>query len=125
MKVAVVGSRTAQDLTLDDIVCNIPNGCQETVSGGSGAVDGLAEKRAKAKCFKFKCFLPEYSKYGKYAPLVRNIQIIEHSDVVLAFWDRVSRGTKFVINEAIRRKVPVKTIYISSKDSILNKNNIE
>ena len=43
-------------------------------------------------------YLPEYEKYEKAAPLKRNITIIESVDLVLAFWDGVSRGTKCVID---------------------------
>ncbi len=125
MRVAIVGSRTACDLTLDDIICNIPKECNEVISGGSGVVDLLAEQVAKAKNYKFRCFLPEYSKYGKGAPLVRNIKIIEYSDIVLAFWDQISRGTMFVIKEALKREMLVKTIYVNSKDSIFDKKSIK
>ncbi len=41
-------------------------------------------------------YLPR-KKYGINAPLKRNISIIECADIVLAFWDGKSRGTKFVI----------------------------
>lgn len=120
MKVAIVGSRKAYDLNFEKIIQNIPDNCSEIVSGGSGNVDLLAEKFAKNKNIKFKCFLPEYKKYGKVAPLIRNIQIIEYSDIVLAFWDKVSKGTKFVIKEALKRDMPVKTIYVDSQNSIFN-----
>ena len=53
-------------------------------------------------------FLPEYEKYGRSAPLKRNITIIEHSDLVLAFWDGASRGTKFVIDNCKKRGIPVR-----------------
>ena len=43
-------------------------------------------------------FLPEYSRYGRGAPLKRNPQIIEYADVVIAFWDGKSKGTKYVID---------------------------
>jgi len=45
-------------------------------------------------------FLPNYKQFGRGAPLKRNIQIIQYSDIVLAFWDgvEVSRGTKHVID---------------------------
>ena len=48
-------------------------------------------------------YLPEYEKYGKAAPLKRNITIIESVDLVLAFWDGVSRGTKCVIDSCKSR----------------------
>lgn len=44
-------------------------------------------------------FLPEYSKYGRSAPLRRNGTIIENFDIVLTFRDGSSRGTKFVIDK--------------------------
>ena len=43
-------------------------------------------------------YLPEETnRYGRGAPLKRNLQIIDYADCVLAFWDGQSRGTKFVI----------------------------
>lgn len=32
-------------------------------------------------------FLPEYKIHGRYAPLKRNLEIIDNADFVLAFWD--------------------------------------
>lgn len=114
MKVAIIGSRTAYNLNFDFVSNFLPNECDEIVSGGSGAVDDLAEKLAEIKKLKFKCFLPDYCKYGKMAPLVRNFKIIEYSDMVLAFWNKTSKGTRFVIKESIKRGVPVRTIYVDS-----------
>ncbi len=112
MKVAIIGSRTAYNLNFDFVSNFLPDECDEIVSGGSGAVDGLAEKIAKSKNLKFKCFLPDYGQYGKMAPLIRNLKIIEYSDMVLAFWNKTSKGTKFVIKESIKKGVPVRTIYV-------------
>lgn len=114
MKVAIVGSRNAYLLTQGSIIQYIPKECNEIISGGSGAVDNLAESVANSLNLKFTCFLPEYCKYGKTAPLVRNIKIIEYSDLILAFWDFKSPGTKFVIKEAIKRSVAIKTIHVDS-----------
>ena len=54
----------------------------------------------KKNGIKIKEFLPEYEKYGKSAPLKRNLQIIEYSDEIFAFWDGKSRGTAFVIKNS-------------------------
>ena len=43
-------------------------------------------------------FLPEYEKYGRSAPLKRNLLIINYADEVIAFWDGASKGTKYVID---------------------------
>lgn len=56
-------------------------------------------------------FLPEYTRFGRSAPLKRNITIIEYSDIVIAFWDGKSRGTKFVIDNCRKLGVEVR-VYI-------------
>lgn len=94
MKVAVIGSR---GLKVDNLGEYLPEGTTEIISGGAKGVDACAREYAIAHNIKLTEFLPEYKKYGRNAPLLRNISIIERADVVLAFWDGKSRGTKFVI----------------------------
>ena len=105
MKVAVIGSR---GITVSDLGKYLPAGTTEIVSGGAKGVDTSAREYALAHGVKLTEFLPEYDKYGRGAPLKRNITIIEHADVVLAFWDGKSRGTKFVIENCKQMGVPVK-----------------
>lgn len=52
-------------------------------------------------------FLPEYDKYGRGAPLIRNKTIIENADYVLAIWDGVSRGTHNAIGHAQNLSKPL------------------
>ena len=61
--------------------------------------------------------LPEYDKYGRAAPLKRNITIIEYADVVLVF-DGTSRETKYVINHCKRLGVPVKVFIKTEKEKV-------
>lgn len=95
MRTAVIGSR---GLTVKDLGRYLPKDTVEIVSGGAKGVDASAREYALSHGIKLTEFLPEYEKYGRSAPLKRNIAIIEYSDVVLAFWDGNSRGTKFVID---------------------------
>lgn len=105
MKVAVVGSR---NLRINDIGKYLPDGVTEIVSGGARGVDTSAREYALAHDIKLTEFLPEYNKYGRNAPLHRNISIIEYADLVLAFWDGSSRGTKYVIDNCKRIGIPVR-----------------
>ena len=107
MKIAVIGSR---DLTVKDLGVYLPENVTEIVSGGAKGIDSCAREYALAHGIKLTEFLPEYSRYGRSAPLKRNIAIIENSDMVLAFWDGKSHGTKFVIDECKKRGVPVKIL---------------
>jgi predicted Rossmann fold nucleotide-binding protein DprA/Smf involved in DNA uptake len=94
MIVAVVGSRSIEKIDLSQY---LPVDCTEIVSGGAKGVDQCAAAYAKKNKLKLTEFLPEYEKYGKAAPLVRNRQIAEYADKILAFWDGKSKGTLFVI----------------------------
>ena len=104
MRVAVIGSRGLQVDHLEDY---LPEGVTEIVSGGARGIDTCAKNYALEHDLKLTEFLPEYSRYGRGAPLRRNITIIEYADMVLAFWDGKSRGTKYVIDNCKKRNIPV------------------
>lgn len=104
MRVAVIGSR---GLYVEDLGSYLPEGTTEIVSGGARGVDASARAYALRHGLKLTEFLPEYSRYGRGAPLRRNIAIIESADLVLAFWDGRSKGTKHVIDNCKKRNIPV------------------
>ena len=89
MKVAVVGSR---NILITDIGAYISED-DEIVSGGAVGVDSCATEYAKRKGLKLTVFLPQYERYGRAAPIVRNKKIVDYSDKIIAFWDGRSRGT--------------------------------
>ena len=68
------------------------------ISGGANGADTLAEMFAD----KFGCPIliirPDWDAYGKRAGFLRNEEIVNEADVVLAFWDGESKGTKHTIN---------------------------
>lgn len=99
MKVAVIGSR---DLTVKDLGKYLPESTTEIVSGGARGIDQCAAKFAHINKIKLTEFLPQYAEFGKSAPLKRNLQIIEYSDMVIAFWNGTSHGTKYVIDKCLQ-----------------------
>lgn len=107
MKVGVVGSR---NLIINDMDNYIPTECTEIISGGAKGVDKCAADYAKSKGIKLTEILPKYNLYGRGAPLIRNKKIVEESDIIIAFWDEKSKGTKFVIDYANKLKKPCKVI---------------
>lgn len=108
MRVAVIGSRTLHLKNLSDY---LPDETTEIVSGGAKGIDTDAKKYASENEIVLTEFLPNYQRYGKGAPLKRNIQIIEYADMVLAVWDGKSRGTKFVIDHCQKKNIPIEIIY--------------
>lgn len=112
MRVAIVGSR---GLSVTNLEKYLPNGVTEIVSGGAKGIDTCAREYAVSNGIKLTEFLPEYEKYGRSAPLKRNIAIIENADLVLAFWDGTSRGTKFVIDNCKSRGIPVQVFVLTTR----------
>ena len=107
MKLAIIGSRNIQ---IDDLSPYIPSDCDEIISGGARGVDTCAAEYARNHGLKLTEFLPEYDKYGRAAPIVRNRAIVEASDEVLAFWDGSSRGTKSVIDFCQKTAKPCRVV---------------
>ena len=106
MKIAIIGSR---NVIVSDFSKYI-SGAEEIVSGGAVGVDSCAAEYAKANGIKLTEFLPQYDKYGRGAPIVRNKQIVDYADKVIAFWDGSSRGTASVIKYAQKTGKPCEII---------------
>ncbi|MBE6600545.1 MAG: DUF2493 domain-containing protein [Ruminococcaceae bacterium] len=107
MKVAVIGSR---DIHVENLEAYLPQDCEELVSGGAVGVDSCAAEYAKEKGIKITVFLPEYERYGRGAPIVRNKKIVDYSDKVIAFWNGSSKGTASVIKYAEKTGKPCEIV---------------
>lgn len=107
MKVAVIGSR---GLRVDNLEKYLPKETTEIVSGGARGIDTRAREYAVKNKIKLTEFLPEYEKYGRSAPLKRNLLIIDYADYVLAFWDGKSHGTKYVIDNCKKKNKRVRVL---------------
>lgn len=110
MKIAIIGSR---GLKVNRLEKYLPENTTEIVSGGAKGIDTCAKEYALLHGIKLTEFLPEYEKYGRGAPLKRNLQIIAYADEVIAFWDGTSRGTKYVIDNCKKQNKKV-TVYIAN-----------
>ena len=81
----------------------------EIVSGCARGADALGERFAKSHGLKCHRFPADWEKYGKSAGYIRNKEMAEFSDVIIAFWDGKSKGTKHMIDicEKMNKKVYV------------------
>lgn len=106
MKVGIVGSRGVVAQGLERFVF----WGDEIVSGGAKGVDQCAADYARAHGLKLTEFLPQYERYGRAAPLIRNREIVEYADKLVVFWDGHSKGTHFVIQYAARIGKPCEVV---------------
>lgn len=106
--VAVIGSRGIKQA---DLARYLPAETAMLISGGAAGVDTLAEEYAKQHGLPIRVIRPNYALYGRKAPLLRNRQIVECADLVVALWDGSSPGTAFTVEYAHERGIPVR-LYI-------------
>jgi predicted Rossmann fold nucleotide-binding protein DprA/Smf involved in DNA uptake len=108
MRYGIVGSREFTDYSIVQKVLDEHNiYIVEIVSGGARGADSLAARYAEENAIVLVEFLPDYDKYGKKAPFVRNKLIVDNSDIIIAFWNGISRGTKHSIDYATSKKKKV------------------
>lgn len=103
--VAVIGSRSFNDYSLLSKNLNYMfkfDMIKSIVSGGAKGADSLGERYAIENNIPTKIFYPDWNKYGKRAGFLRNEDIIKNSDIVISFWDLVSKGTKHSIDLSLK-----------------------
>ena len=112
MKIAVIGSRDFADYQM---LCDVMKNYQHAthiISGGARGADSLAAKYAKSHDVELIEFIPDWE-IGKHAGHIRNQDIIDAADQVIAFWDMHSPGTKDSIRRAKRAGKPVMIVNIN------------
>lgn len=110
MKVIIAGTRTFEDYQKLRKECDealINKKAIEIVSGRAPGADQLGERYAKERGYPVKPFPADWSKYGKRAGFLRNKQMAEYAEMLLAFWDSKSHGTQNMIELAMFHKLEV------------------
>lgn len=119
MKIGVVGSRRFSDYPLMRKALDKFGKCSMIISGGAKGADMLAQQYAQEHGLPILIRYPNYSKFGRKAPLVRNVLIAQdcatdESGIMFAFPFHDSNGSWHVINHA--RNYGVK-IYVFETDA--------
>jgi hypothetical protein len=111
VKVLVCGSRDWTDLqTISVRMAQLPPG-STVIHGAARGADTIAAESALRLGLHVHAFPAQWTEFGKAAGAIRNsLMLDEKPDLVIAFWDGESRGTKHTIDEAERRGVPVEIV---------------
>lgn len=111
MKVIIAGGRDFDDYGLLKHICDhmLQNHKEDLiiVSGCARGADTLGEQYAKDNGYLIKPFKANWDKYGKAAGHIRNSQMAEYADALIAFWDGSSKGTKNMIDQAYKNTLKV------------------
>ena len=117
-KVIIAGSRGFTDYNklkhaCDNILGGLyPNLPIAIISGTSSGCDALGERYAHERGYALQRHPADWKKYGKAAGPIRNRKMAENADVLIAFWNGRSKGTKNMIETAKKFGLIVETILI-------------
>ena len=113
MKVIIAGSRHINDFAMvNNIISSSGIHITELISGGCHGVDKLGEIYANLKSIPIRIFPADWGKYGRRAGPLRNKQMADYADALIAIWDGKSAGTKNMIMEALKNKLEVHIKYV-------------
>lgn len=107
--VAVVGSRdydNTQHPTIEEVVAELASSAPNVtvISGGARGVDQRAAAAARQHGLTVREYPADWDRYGKRAGYLRNEEMVKAADMVIAFWDGQSRGTRHTIDLARKHK---------------------
>ncbi len=103
MRTIIAGSRNITDINVvREAVKKSKFSITEVVSGCAKGVDKLGEEIAKELGLPIKRFPAKWDEYGKRAGFIRNEEMAEYADALIAVWDGKSKGTKHIINLAAK-----------------------
>jgi len=77
------------------------------IHGRAEGIDSIAHKIIEQSGCQEKIVIPNYTQYGREAPLIRDREMVDECDEVIAIWNGKSRGTKYTIDYAKQRNKPV------------------
>lgn len=99
MKIVIAGGREFNNYELLREKCDeiIDSNFAEIVSGGAKGADTLGETYAKERGYDVKLFPADWKTHGRKAGPIRNLQMAEYGDMLIAFWDGNSSGTRNMI----------------------------
>ena len=80
------------------------------ISGCARGADTLGLRYASENAFDVEEYPADWDKYGKKAGYMRNVEMAENANALIAFWDGKSKGTKHMIDIATERNLPIRVI---------------
>lgn len=85
------------------------------ICGMAKGADLAGARYAKDRDYHIRYFPAEWEKYGKKAGVLRNAEMAQNADALVAFWDGESPGTRNMIETAKKHSLQVRVIRYSHK----------
>ena len=115
MKLIIAGARTFTDYQL---LCHTlaleRHHITEVLHGGARGADRLGFRWAVRHHVRSRCVAADWARFGKSAGVRRNAQLAQAGDMLLAFWDGRSPGTRHIIGCMQQLGKPVVVIHVEA-----------
>lgn len=104
MRIIVAGGRDFRyrDIAFVCLAKHVKQG-DTVISGHARGADIIGEMYARTHNIDLELHSADWNRYGKAAGRIRNSQMADVADKLIAFWDGKSRGTKHMISEAKKK----------------------
>ncbi len=115
--VIIAGSRSFRDYNKLKTKCDALFANKKPtviISGGAPGADTLGQVYATER--KIPCIImpPNWDNLGEKAGYVRNEEMLEKADALVALWDGQSSGTAHMIQISRRKEIPVKIVFFNN-----------
>lgn len=119
-RVIIAGGRDFNDYallknTMDKLLSNIKDDII-VVCGKARGADTLGERYAKEKGYEINYYPANWDLYCKRAGYIRNEQMAQNADALVAFWDGESKGTKHMIDLARKYNLKIRVKRYSGRN---------
>lgn len=113
MKTIIAGGRNVTTYSfVEEAVKQSGFSITEVVSGCARGADTLGEMWANKHNVPLSMFPADWHNLGKKAGHVRNCQMGDYAEALIALWDGQSRGTKHMIDYATKKGLKVFVYYV-------------
>ncbi len=115
MRLIIAGSREINNPSLIELFMldfRKAQGPFELFCGMARGVDMTAYRIAERWDIPIHEYPAKWDDFGKAAGYLRNTEMAENADALLLVWDGYSKGSKHMLNIAIKKRVPMIVIQI-------------
>ena len=121
-RMIVAGSRTAEKYQVFDAIqqCPYRDKIDLVVSGCALGADTHGMTWARMRNLHIRRMPADWKTHGRSAGMIRNREMAENADGLIAVWDGKSRGTKNMIEVAKRFKLPVFVMNLQMGNTLIH-----
>ena len=117
MKIIIAGGRDFNNYYILEKVLNSFKGLiDEVVSGDARGADELGARWATYNNIHVNHFPADWDYYGHAAGFIRNIEMADNADALIAFWDGKSKRTGHMIKTMQMKKKPYRVFNYNGEE---------